>query len=149
MTITRCGNFYGGWDFNFNRLIPDTIRSINDGVNPIIRSDGTYVRDYLYIEDAVEAYITLSEQTDKRDIKGQAFNFSTGKPSSVIEVVETVITLMKSNLLPIIKNEVSSEIKAQYLDSTKANVILGWRPKYDLKSGLMRTICWYKGYLSE
>jgi CDP-glucose 4,6-dehydratase len=141
--ITRCGNLYGGGDLNWNRIVPETIRSIIRNQQPIIRSDGTMIRDYFYVEDAVNAIILLAES----NISG-AFNFSNGEPLSVINMVNRILLNMNSELKPIIKNEVSNEIKAQYLDSTKAMSLLNWKPQYTVKDGLAKTIEWYKGYFN-
>ena len=141
--ITRCGNFYGGGDLNFNRIIPGTIRSILNSEPPVIRSDGTYIRDYFYIEDAVESYLLLAEKMDNRQIHGEAFNFSNELQITVIELVEKVLKIMGSKLKPIILGKASNEIKHQYLSSQRARKILGWMPKYNLESGLRKTIKFY------
>jgi CDP-glucose 4,6-dehydratase len=141
--ITRCGNLYGGGDLNWNRIVPGTIRSIIRNQRPIIRSDGTMIRDYFYVEDAVNALIALAEN----NVIG-AFNFSNNKPLSVTQIVYRILELMDSNLLPIIKNEVSNEIKEQYLDSSKAMNLLNWKPQYTVDNGLAKTIEWYKEYFS-
>ena len=141
--ITRCGNFYGGGDLNFNRIIPGTIKSIINNEAPIIRSDGTYIRDYFYIEDAVEAYLLLAEKMDNRQIHGEAFNFSNEFQINVIELVEIILKIMGSKLEPLILGKASNEIKHQYLSSQKARKILGWMPKYNLESGLRKTIKFY------
>ena len=141
--ITRCGNLYGGGDLNWNRIVPGTIRSIMRNQQPIIRSDGTMVRDYFYVEDAVNALISLAES----NISG-AFNFSNGELLSVIDMVNRILLNMNSKLKPIIKNEANNEIKSQYLDSTKAMRLLNWEPLYTIKDGLVKTIEWYKGYFN-
>jgi len=147
--ITRCGNFYGGGDLNFNRIVPGTIRSILLKKAPVIRSDGTYVRDYFYIEDAVEAYLLLAEKMDDQAIFGESFNFSNELQVTVIELVEKILKIMKSKLKPIILGKTSNEIKHQYLSSEKAREILGWTPKYDLETGLKKTIQFYKKFFSN
>jgi CDP-glucose 4,6-dehydratase len=145
--ITRCGNFYGGGDLNFNRIVPDTIRSIIRGKQPVIRSNGTLIRDYFYIEDGVEAYLLLAEKLlDNPKLKGEAFNFSNNQPLAVYQIVDLITALMDSHLLPIIKNEASNEIKEQYLDSAKAMELLGWQPHYSIEQGLINTINWYRDY---
>lgn len=141
--ITRCGNFYGGGDLNFNRIVPGTIKSIINNKAPVIRSDGTYIRDYFYIEDAVEAYLLLVEKMDNRQIHGEAFNFSNEFQINVIELVEKILKIMGSKLEPVILGKASNEIKHQYLSSQKARKILGWMPKYNLESGLRKTIKFY------
>ena len=125
--VTRCGNFYGGGDLNFNRIVPGTIRSILEDKKPIIRSDGKMIRDYFYIEDGAQAYMLLAEKMSKK-IHGEAFNFSNEEPMTVLEMVNKIIKAMNSNLKPIILNESSNEIEKQYLSAQKAREILGWNP---------------------
>lgn len=149
VVITRCGNFYGGGDLNWNRIVPGTIRSVLRQQRPIIRSDGQYVRDYLYVEDAAVSYTTLAERLDEQPtLAGQAFNFSNETPLKVIELVQSILTLMGSNLEPDIRNETRHEIRCQYLSAGKARRLLGWSPMYSLTEGLQRTINWYRHYLS-
>jgi CDP-glucose 4,6-dehydratase len=148
--ITRCGNFYGGGDINWNRIIPGTIRSVIRGKRPIIRSDGRYVRDYFYVEDAVQANILLAERlANDRRLYGQAFNFSNEQPMSVLDIVNLVLKLMRSELKPEIRNDATGEIREQYLSSAKARRILGWRPIFTIKEGLERTIEWYRTFLRQ
>lgn len=147
VVITRCGNLYGGGDLNWNRLIPGTIRSILRGQKPLIRSDGNYVRDYFYVEDAVEAYLLLAQKlSEDRNLIGEAFNFSNEEPITVIELVNLIIKLMEANLTPLILNEASNEIREQYLSSKKARQILKWKPLFSLEEGLNLTINWYKNF---
>lgn len=146
--ITRCGNFYGGGDLNFNRIVPGTIRSMLNKEAPIIRSDGTLIRDYFYIEDAVEAYLCLAEKMEELNIQGEAFNFSNEIQVTVLELVNKIIKLMGSNLKPKILSEATNEIKHQYLSAKKAREILNWKPKYTLKDGLRKTIKWYEEFFS-
>lgn len=148
--VTRCGNFFGGGDLNWNRLVPGTVRSILRGEAPVIRSDGTLVRDYIYVEDAVGAYLTLAEQLcHRRDLAGEAFNFSTGERQSARELVDRILALMDSKLVPDIRNEASNEIPHQYLDASKAREVLGWRPGFGLDEGLRKTIAWYREQLGQ
>jgi CDP-glucose 4,6-dehydratase len=148
--ITRCGNFYGGGDLNWNRIIPGTIRSILRGQRPVIRSDGEYVRDYFYVEDGAAAYMLLAEQLAARPgIKGQAYNFSNGIQVTVREIVERISKIMGSSLPPQICNETSNEIRHQYLSAEKARRELGWKPMFDLDEGLQKTIEWYKDFFHE
>ena len=142
--VTRCGNFYGGGDLNFNRIVPGTIRSIIKDERPIIRSDGTYLRDYFYIRDGAESYMLLAEKMENKDIHGEAFNFSTEHPNSVLEIVNKIIGLMKSNLEPEILDSVTNEIRDQYLSAQKAKDLLDWHPIYSLDAGLKETIEWYQ-----
>lgn len=146
--VTRCGNFFGGGDLNWNRLVPGTVRSVVRGERPVIRSDGTLVRDYIYVEDAVGAYLTLGEQLAcRKDLAGEAFNFSTGERQSARELVDRILGLMGSDLEPDVRNEASNEIPHQYLDASKAREVLGWRPSFGLDEGLRKTIAWYRDWL--
>lgn len=149
VVITRCGNFYGGGDLNWNRIIPGTIRSILRGQNPIIRSDGGYIRDYFYVEDGAAAYMLLAERLAvSSELKGQAFNFSNEIQVTVREVVENIVTLMKSELKPEILNETNNEILHQYLSAEKARRLLNWKPLFNLDEGLNMTIEWYKKFFN-
>lgn len=146
--ITRCGNLYGAGDLNFNRIIPGTIRSVLLGERPVIRSDGKFVRDYFYVEDAVEAYMQFAEHMDRREVHGEAFNFGTETPKTVIDLVGLILRLMKrEDLQPVILNEAANEIREQYLDCTKAREKLAWKARYPLEAGLERTIEWYRAYM--
>jgi CDP-glucose 4,6-dehydratase len=150
VAVTRCGNFYGGGDLNFNRIVPGTIRSVLRGERPIIRSDGTMTRDYVYIEDAVDAYLCLAEGlTRQPDVAGMAFNFSYERPMSVLEITEAVLDQMgRTDLRPIIQNQASNEIPHQYLDSSLARRVLDWQPRYALEEGLRRTVAWYEAFFA-
>lgn len=150
VAVTRCGNFFGGGDLNWNRLFPGTIRAILRDRRPLIRSDGTFIRDYIYIEDAVEAYLHLTMALAQRhDLAGQAFNFSTESPISALAAVELILAAMKSTLQPDIRNEARAEIRNQYLSSKKARDVLGWKPIFPMEEALERTISWYRGYLER
>jgi len=143
VSIARMGNIYGPGDLNFNRVVPGTIRSVLEGKAPQIRSDGTPVREYFYVDDAVDAYLTMAELA--RSTKpGSAFNFSSGEKRSVLDVVNTILNLMKSDLKPVIRNTAHHEIQDQYLSIEKAEKELRWKPRHPLKSGLVPTIAWYK-----
>jgi CDP-glucose 4,6-dehydratase len=146
--VTRCGNLFGAGDLNFNRIVPGTIRSIYRGVRPVIRSNGTFRRDYFYVNDAVNAYLHLAEKMDKKKLHGEAFNFSTESPKTVLEVVNTISALMGSTLEPVILNTAANEIKDQYLSSRKARDLLKWSSGYSFNEGLKETIDWYKKYLN-
>jgi CDP-glucose 4,6-dehydratase len=147
--ITRCGNLYGGGDLNFSRIVPGTIASALRGEKPIIRSDGKFVRDYFYVEDAVDAYLELAEQMDRGELHGEAFNFGTETPMTVIEIVGKILNVMRADgLQPVILNEANLEIREQFLDCTKAHKALAWRSKYPLKDGLARTVEWYSSFFS-
>jgi CDP-glucose 4,6-dehydratase len=146
--IARCGNFYGPGDLNWNRLVPGTIRSVLRGERPIIRSDGQYVRDYFYVEDGAAAYQLLAERLGERpQLRGRAFNFSNETALSVLELVKKILRTMRSNLEPDIRNEVSHEIRNQYLSAARARAELGWRPLFGLEEGLDRTVAWYRELL--
>ena len=150
VTITRCGNFYGGGDLNWNRIVPGTIRSVLRGQRPVIRSDGQFVRDYFYVEDGAAAYMLLAEQlAAKPDLRGEAYNFSYEMPITVLELVERILNLMKSDLEPDIRNEASHEIRFQYLGAAKARNTLGWQPLFTLPEGLERTIAWYTDFVES
>jgi CDP-glucose 4,6-dehydratase len=145
VAITRCGNFYGGGDLNWNRVVPGTIRSILRCESPVIRSDGRYVRDYFYIEDGAAAYLLLAEELTKRgELRGQAFNFSNENQINVLDLVDLILRRMNSNLKPEIQNRASNEIRHQYLSAERARRILNWSPKFSLDEGLDRTIQWYR-----
>ena len=147
--IIRCGNLYGGGDLNFNRIIPQTIQSILNNQAPVIRSDATFVRDFLYIEDAVRAYLLLAEKMENNQLAGEAFNFSNEIPQTILEVVHHILNIMNSDLQPIILNQVSNEVKHQYMSAKKARERLSWKPAYDFNTGLKRTIDWYRKYFSR
>ena len=148
VAITRCGNFYGGGDLNWSRIIPGTIRSVLRGKRPVIRSDGQYVRDYFYVEDGAAAYMLLAEKiANEPHIQGQAYNFSNELQLTVSQIVQKLLILMDSNLQAIIQNDVSNEIPHQYLSAEKARSELDWRPLFTLDQGLERTIAWYKDFL--
>lgn len=150
VAVTRCGNLFGGGDLNFNRLVPGTIRSALRGERPLIRSDGTFVRDYFYVRDAVEAYLQLAERMDDASFHGQAFNFGTETPMSVLEMVRAILgRLGQDALQPVILNEATHEIPRQYLDCTKARQWLGWGSAYGLAAALDETIGWYRGWLDR
>jgi CDP-glucose 4,6-dehydratase len=150
VVITRCGNFYGGGDLNWNRIVPGTIRSVLRGQRPVIRSDGQSVRDYFYVEDGAAAYMLLAERLAANPaLGGQAFNFSDELQVTVLEIAQRILTLMGSNLTPDVKNAAKHEIRNQYLSASKAREMLGWRPLFTLEEGLQRTIAWYKKLLNE
>ncbi len=148
VAITRCGNFYGGGDLNWNRVVPGTIRSILRGERPVIRSDGEFVRDYFYIQDGASAYLLLAERlASNLALRGEAFNFSNESQISVRELVELILRKTNSSLRPEILNQASNEIRHQFLSAEKARTVLNWRPAFTLDEGLDRTIAWYRDFL--
>jgi CDP-glucose 4,6-dehydratase len=150
VAITRCGNFFGGGDMNWNRVVPGTIRSVLRGQRPLIRSDGRYVRDYFYVEDAAAASILLAECLARdQSLRGEAFNFSYERPMSVLEIVDLILHLMQSDLKPDIRNEATGEIESQYLSAARARKVLSWKPLFALEEGLTRTIEWYRAMFSN
>lgn len=150
VVITRCGNFYGGGDLNWNRIVPGTIRSVLRGQRPVIRSDGNFVRDYFYVEDGAAAYMLLAEQLATHpDLRGEAFNFSYGNQMTVLELASCILEQMGSGLQPDVRNEASNEIRKQYLNADKARQVLGWHSLFTLENGLEKTIAWYREFLAE
>ncbi len=148
VAIARCGNVYGGGDLNWSRLVPGVIRALVHAEPPIIRSDGTYVRDYTYVKDVVRAYVRLAECLDDEHVQGEAFNFSGESPVSVVQLVGLIQGLMGCrHIRPEIRNMAQGEIRQQYLSTEKARKILGWRPVYGLEAGLRETIEWYRQFL--
>lgn len=146
--VTRCGNLYGGGDLNFNRLVPGTIRSVLNGERPLIRSDGTYIRDYFYVKDGAYAYMHLAERM-KAGLYGEAFNFSNEIQVTVTELVEKLTALMgRPDLRPVIQGEAKHEIIHQYLSAQKAKRVIGWEPRYTLEEGLSETIAWYRKHIA-
>jgi CDP-glucose 4,6-dehydratase len=149
VVITRCGNFYGGGDLNWNRIVPGTIRSILRGQRPVIRSDGQFVRDYFYVEDGAAAYMLLAERLHTTpSIGGGAFNFSNEVQVTVLDIVNRILCLVESDLQPEVRGDASNEIRHQYLSAAKAREMLDWTPLFDLDTGLRRTIDWYSAFLT-
>jgi CDP-glucose 4,6-dehydratase len=149
--VTRCGNLYGGGDFAFSRIVPATIRSVLMGERPLIRSDGTPVRDYIYVKDAAEALLVLSEKMlGSKELHGHAFNISNESPISVLDMVQKILLLMERNdLIPIVASDAPLEIQAQYLSAKKMKEKLGWSPAFDLERGLAETIFWYREHSAK
>ena len=147
--IARCANIFGGGDLNFSRIIPDVIRATLRGERFVIRSDGRFVRDFLYVQDAADAYLCLAENLSRdTTLAGEAFNFSLGMRTTVLELVQTVLELMgRPDLEPVIENTASSEIREQYMVCDKAKTMLGWFPQHSFEEGLRATIAWYSEFL--
>ncbi|MSP56763.1 MAG: NAD-dependent epimerase/dehydratase family protein [Myxococcales bacterium] len=148
--ILRCGNFYGGGDLNWNRIVPGTIRSALRGERPVVRSNGRMQRDYVYVEDGVSAYLTLAEAMASRpELNGEAFNFGHDRPYTVLDIVaETLSACGRSDLVPDVRNEATNEIEHQYLDPSKAARVLGWKPAFTLSAGMKETLDWYRPFLA-
>ncbi|MBN1179666.1 MAG: GDP-mannose 4,6-dehydratase [Anaerolineae bacterium] len=149
VAVTRCANLYGGGDLNWNRIVPGTVRAALRGEPPVVRSDGSPLRDYLYVQDAVRAYMTLAVHLDRPELRGQPFNFGSRRPMTVLEIVRAIIAASPHpELEPLVLGEAAHEIQDQYLDSTKARRELGWQPAYSMEEGLRETIAWYHAFLS-
>ncbi len=148
VSVTRCGNLFGGGDLNWNRIVPGTIRSVLRGEPPVIRSDGTYIRDYFYVKDAVAAYLLLAERIPGEGVSGEAFNFSNEIQVTVLELTRTILRLMDSELEPTVLGRAAGEIRHQYLKAAKAREILGWKPLFELEKALKETIEWYRAHFA-
>ncbi|HNP61843.1 MAG TPA: GDP-mannose 4,6-dehydratase, partial [Nitrospirales bacterium] len=150
VTIARCGNIFGGGDLNWSRIVPGTIRSFLRQECPIIRSDGKFTRDYIFVLDVVQAYLLLALHAREEGVRGEAFNFSGEQPWTVLDVVREIQIQMECHqLAPIVMNQANAEIRDQYLDSSKAKRMLKWAPLYSLEKGLAETITWYKEFLEQ
>ena len=150
VAITRCGNFYGGGDLNWNRIVPGTIRSVLRGERPVIRSDGTLIRDYFYVEDGAAAYMLLAERlAGDPALRGAAFNFSNELQLTVRDMVEKILGRMGTAVDFDVRNEATNEIPHQYLSAKRAREQLGWHPLFSLDEGLERTIEWYRQFVSS
>jgi CDP-glucose 4,6-dehydratase len=150
VVIARCGNFFGPGDLNWNRIVPGTIRSVVRGESPVIRSDGTLVRDYFYVADGAAAYCVLAESLARdASLRGEAFNFSNEVELTVAEMVRLILSQMGSSLQPVVMNEAPNEIPQQSLDASKARRLLAWKPLFSMEEGLERTIPWYRAFLQS
>jgi CDP-glucose 4,6-dehydratase len=148
VTIARCGNVYGGGDLNWSRIVPGTIRSLLGGQRPILRSDGSLTRDYIYVRDVVDGYLRLAQRAADAGVRGEAFNFSPGAPMSVLEITHAIQRAVgREDLAPVILNRARAEIHDQFLDSRKSIERLGWTSQYPLEQGLEETVQWYAQYL--
>jgi len=144
VVITRCGNIFGPGDFNFSRIVPDAIRCAVSGETFLIRSDGKFTRDYIYIEDIIKAYIMLAEKAERLKLFGQAFNFSNEKSISVLKLVKIIYKIVGKKPEYRILYEANHEINHQYLSSSRARKILKWKPEYSLEKALEKTLKWYR-----
>lgn len=148
VAIARCGNIFGGGDLNWSRIVPGSIRLILEGKPPVLRSDGTFTRDYLFVEDVVDAYLALAESASDPAVRGQAFNFSPERQLTVLELTRLILEIMaRPDLEPQIQSRARAEIRDQYLDASKARDILHWSVQRTLREGLEATIAWYRNYL--
>lgn len=149
--VTRLANVYGGGDFNFSRIVPDTARALVRGDRPVIRSDGTPERDYIYAEDAVDAYLAIAASLDDEAMRGRAWNAGAGKPYSVSEIVGRLIAVSGRDVEPDVQGEGTprGEIDRQFLDSSRIRDELGWEPRWSLDDGLRETWAWYERHLGQ
>lgn len=147
--ITRCGNFFGPGDRNWERLVPGTARSLLRGERPVIRSDGNMVRDYLYVVDGALAYLRVAESmAEDQTVHGHAFNFSTETPLTVLELVDKLQQAAGTDLEPDIQATAKNEIDRQFLSAHKARAVLGWAPSITIDQALADTVSWYQKYLT-
>jgi CDP-glucose 4,6-dehydratase len=150
VAITRCGNLFGGGDLNWSRIVPGTIRSALKGERPIIRSDGSPLRDYVHVEDAAAAYMALAERLPGEQVAGRGFNLGTGTPVSVLELTQRILAAAdRGDLTPDVRNEAVGEIKHQYLSSSLAREVLDWTPSMDLDGRLRQSVAWYRDHLAD
>jgi len=150
VVIARCGNIYGGGDLNWSRIVPGTIRSLWRGERPIIRSNGLFTRDYIYVQDVADGYLALAERAAAPGVKGEAFNFSPETRVTVLEMTRLIQHVFgREDLEPLVLDQAKAEIKDQYLDSGKARARLAWTPKWPLEDGLRETIAWYRRFLDR
>ena len=148
VAVTRFANLYGGGERNFSRLIPETVTAVLDGRRPVIRSDGSPERDFLYVEDAAGAYLAVAEALLTAGVSGEAFNAGWGRPHPVREVIDLICELGPHDVEPDYQGSGNphGEIDRQYLDSTKIRERIGWEPKVDLREGISRTLEWYAAH---
>jgi CDP-glucose 4,6-dehydratase len=148
VAVTRFANLYGGGDRNFSRLIPETVTAVLDGRSPVIRSDGSPERDFLYVEDAARAYVALADALAQGHAGGEAFNAGWGQAHPVREVVELICALGPSDVEPDYQGSgnPSGEIDRQYLDASRIRREIGWEPEVELHDGLRRTLDWYEAH---
>ncbi|MGH6610682.1 MAG: GDP-mannose 4,6-dehydratase [Burkholderiaceae bacterium] len=150
VAVTRCGNYFGGYDFNYTRLIPSVVRDILQDQRPTLRSNGRFTRDFLYIEDAVDVQLLLAERlAEDQQLYGEPFNFSYGERIEVIDIVRQVCRLLNASVEPAVNEKTTAEIPHIALSSEKAERMLGWRPTHGFAKGLERTVRWYREHFSQ
>jgi CDP-glucose 4,6-dehydratase len=150
ITVARCGNIYGGGDLNWSRIVPGTIKSLLLQETPVLRSDGTFIRDYVHVDDIVDAYMFLAQQAEIKNITGEAYNFSRDEPLSVLDIYQEICKVVVGKYIePKILSTTAAEIKDQHLDSTKARVELGWKSTITLEKGITKTFDWYLNYFKD
>jgi CDP-glucose 4,6-dehydratase len=148
VVITRCGNLYGGGDLHWDRIVPGTIRAASEGRRPVVRGGGTPLRDYLYVEDAIDAFLRLAQVAREPAIAGQAFNIGTGASSSELEMTEQILRAMdREDLKPEVLPASPHAIIHQSLATDKLRAATGWTATRELEDGLARTVAWYRDYL--
>jgi CDP-glucose 4,6-dehydratase len=148
VAVARCGNVYGGGDLNWSRIVPGTVRSLLRDERPVLRSDGTFVRDYLYVRDTATAYLDLADGLGREGVAGEAFNFSDESPLTVLQIVEAIARIMGcEGIEPVVLNEAAGEIHDQILSAQKARSTLGWAPRHTFETGLSETVEWYRSFL--
>ena len=150
VAVTRCGNYFGGYDFNLTRLVPGVVQNIMQGRPPILRSNGRFTRDFLYIEDAVDVQLLLGQRlSENATLYGEAFNFSYGERLEVLDIVHRICRLLNAPFAPVVNEGVTAEIPHIQLSSEKARQLLDWKPSHGFLTGLERTVLWYRDYFAQ
>lgn len=150
VAVTRCGNLYGPGDLNWQRIIPETIKHVLHNEQPVVRSDGKFIRDYFFVRDAANGYLRIAEELHRSEIMGQPFNLSTGNGKTVLSIIDDLLRVVgRTDLQPKILNEAKAEIHEQTLSSKKALEMLGWQPTFTLEEGLQETVAWYRDYFTK
>jgi CDP-glucose 4,6-dehydratase len=148
--VARCGNIYGGGDLNWSRIVPGTIRDLERKKQPVFRSDGTFIRDYVHVDDVISGYMKLAEVSQTKNLNGEGFNFSRDEPLSVTALYKHICqATVGAYVEPLILNTAKSEIKDQHLNSNKAKSVLGWSSSVSIGDGLAKTVAWYRNYLQS
>lgn len=151
LCITRCANIYGPGDLHFSRIVPDTVKAVVKGEHPVIRGSGLHERDFIYVDDAIAAYVFLAEYMQKNKVRGEGFNIGNEKSFRIADLVQMILDIGDSEgkKVIILGKETPAEITKQSMDATKARTYLGWNPQVPLAEGLKRTIDWYRGYFAR